>query len=95
MARLNWTPQAKQDLIAIAEYIAQDSNKYAKIQVQRLRNRARQLVKFPESGRIVPELEDPEIRELILGNYRIVYRLVSKDRVDVLTIHHSARTLNL
>ena len=64
MAKLNWTPQAKNDLIAIAEYIAQDSQKYAKVQIQRLRTRAQQLSKFPELGRMVPEIEDEEVREI-------------------------------
>ncbi len=95
MAQLNWTTQAKNDLISIAEYIAQDSRKYARIQIQRIRERARQLRKHPNSGRIVPELENPRIRELILGNYRIIYCMVSDERVDILTVHHSARLLNL
>jgi len=55
MVKLNWTPQAKHDLIAIAEYIAQDSKKYARIQIQRLRDRTRQLSNFPESGRVLPK----------------------------------------
>ncbi|MFT7036792.1 MAG: toxin ParE1/3/4 [Cyclobacteriaceae bacterium] len=65
MAKLNWNPQAKDDLIGIAEYIAQDSKKYARIQIQRLRDRTRQLSKFSESGRVVPELEDPDVREVV------------------------------
>lgn len=47
MAQLNWTIQAKNDLISIAEFIAQNSTKYAKIQVQRIRERARQIPKYP------------------------------------------------
>ncbi|MEQ8475653.1 type II toxin-antitoxin system RelE/ParE family toxin [Fulvivirga sp.] len=95
MAKLNWTNQAKNDLIAIAEYIAQDSKKYARIQIQRIRSRAKQIIPLPESGRVVPELGDDSIRELILGNYRIIYHIKSKDRVDILTVHHSAKILKL
>ncbi|MES4785391.1 MAG: type II toxin-antitoxin system RelE/ParE family toxin [Nitrospiraceae bacterium] len=47
----------------------------------------------PESGRIVPETNDPNFREVILGNYRLIYRLRSGD-VQILTVHHGARKLN-
>ena len=93
MVKLNWTPQAKHDLIAIAECIAQDSKKYARIQIQRLRDRTRQLSNFPESGRVVPEFEDIQVREVISSNYRIIYRLIPEERIDILTIHHSSRRL--
>ena len=83
MAKLNWTPQSRNDLIAIAEFIALDSSKFARIQIQRIRYRAKQASKFPNSGRVVPEMDDESIRELIIGNYRIIYRIVSKSRIDI------------
>ena len=95
MVKLNWTNQAKNDLVSIAEYIAQDSVKYAKIQIRRIRERAKQVINNPQSGRIVPELANPKIREVILGNYRIIYVLVDDERVDIITIHHSARILKI
>lgn len=95
MVKINWTTQAKNDLISIAEFIGQNSRKYARIQIQRIRERTIQLKEHPNSGRVVPELENPRIRELILGNYRIIYCLVSDERVDILTVHHSAQLLNL
>jgi addiction module RelE/StbE family toxin len=95
MAKLNWTSQSKNDLISIAEFIAQDSRKFARIQVQRIRERARQIAKYPESGRIVPELNNPKIREVIIGNYRIIYVLPTDERIDILTVHHSARRLRI
>ena len=51
------------------------------------------LAPFPQSGRIVPEMNDPMIREIPLGNYRIVYR-VRGERVDVLAVYHGARLLD-
>jgi toxin ParE1/3/4 len=51
------------------------------------------LADFPNSGRVVPELKDPAIREIIFGNYRIVYR-VKGDLVEVLTVYHGARLLD-
>jgi len=93
MVELNWTLGAIDDLDAIATYIANDSPKYAAIQVQKIRERARQITIFPRSGRIVPELEDESIRELIEGSYRLIYKIVSDDCIDVLTVHHSSRLL--
>lgn len=95
MVKVSWTTQAKNDLISIAEFIGQNSKKYARIQIQRIRERTTQLKEHPNSGREVPELEDTRIRELILGNYRIIYCIVSDERVDILTVHHSARLLDL
>jgi addiction module RelE/StbE family toxin len=93
MVRLNWTFQAKDDLKAIAEYISRDSKRYAKLQVIRLKNRTRILKTQVHSGNIVPEINQENIRELIEGNYRIIYKIVQDNRIDILTIHHSARDL--
>lgn len=49
---------------------------------------------FPHSGRIVPEVADPMIREVIQGSYRIVYRLI-REEVHILTVHHAARLFHL
>ena len=89
MVQINWTLQAKKDLKEIAEYISRDSKIYAKRQVLKIRNRTFILRSQPQSGRIVPELQEEIIRELLEGNYR----LVSNNRIDILTIHHSARDL--
>jgi toxin ParE1/3/4 len=62
--------------------------------VKRIRAKAQLLRKFPSSGRTVPELQNRDIRELILGNFRIIYKTISNKRIDVLTVHHSARLLH-
>lgn len=95
MARLNWTLQAETDLKNIYEYIAMDSTKYASIHINRIRVRAGALKRQPRLGRVVPEMGIDDIRELIFGNYRIIYRIVNPDRIDVITIYHSARILRL
>jgi plasmid stabilization system protein ParE len=59
------------DLKAINDFISLDSKFYAARFINRLIQRVDQLVLFPDSGRIVPEKNNPEIRELIEGNYRI------------------------
>jgi addiction module RelE/StbE family toxin len=94
MVKINWTPQSKNDLVSIAEFIAQDSTKYAKIHIKRIREGVRQLSNFPNSGRIVSELDNPRIREVVLGNYRIIYLLVTDERIDILTVHHASKPLN-
>ncbi len=91
MVRINWTFQAKEDLKNIAEYISNDSKRYAKLQVLRLKNKTGILKSHIRIGRIVPETNIENIRELIEGNYRIIYKIVSQEQVDILTIHHSAR----
>jgi plasmid stabilization system protein ParE len=93
MVQINWTLQANDDLKAIAEYIKLDSLRYAKLQVIRIKSRTHILKSHPNAGRTVPEIENEQIRELIEGSYRIIYKVVSNNKVDILTIHHSARDL--
>jgi len=93
MVRVNWTFQAKDDLKNIAEYISIDSKRYAKLQVTRLKIRTRILKNQTRSGKIVPEINQENIRELIEGSYRIIYKIVQENQIDILTIHHSARDL--
>jgi addiction module RelE/StbE family toxin len=95
MVKIVWTEQALNDLVNIAEFIRRDSEKYARITVRKLRERVWQLKLFPYSGRELTELDNKETREIILGNYRIIYKIISSQQIDVLTIHHSARQLKL
>jgi plasmid stabilization system protein ParE len=95
MARLNWTDQAFLDLVNIADFIAKDSVWYSKITVTRIRVASNQLKKYPLIGRAVPEKAKGNIRELIHGNYRILYCFVSSDQIDILPVHHSANRLDL
>lgn len=83
--KLFWTETAKQDLIAIRQYISADNPTAAKRWVDRLRQRVRNSRHAPLSGRMVPELEREDIWELIEGNYRIVYQVLD-DRIVVLTV---------
>ncbi len=93
MAQVRWTPQAADDLDAIAEFIARDSPHYAGLFVADVLQVVDRLADFPESGRIVPEIGEKSIREVILGSYRIIYRRRS-EVVEVLTVHHGARLLD-
>ncbi|MCF6360181.1 MAG: type II toxin-antitoxin system RelE/ParE family toxin [Cyclobacteriaceae bacterium] len=93
MAKVVWTDSAIYDLNDIGEYISKDSVKYAEITVERLFNAVDILEKYPDAGKMVPELGDKLIRELIRGSYRIVYRKKNDKRIDILIVHNSARML--
>ncbi len=93
MAEIIWTPFALEDLQTIHAYIAQDSLYYANRFIDKLIDKVDMLWEHPEAGRIVPEFENELIRELIEGNYRIIYRITSFDEIGIVRIHHSARLL--
>ena len=84
---VEWTATALAHLTAIRAYIAQTSELYAERMVQRILNRAPQLAAFPDSGRMVPEYGRPEIREVLEGPYRVIYRRTAQ-RVAVLAVVH-------
>lgn len=94
MVQLKWTMIALEDLKEIFQFISRDSKRYAKIQVVKLRARTKTLKTYPFAGRVVPEFTDSRFREIIEGNYRIIYKIVSSDQIDIITIHHAARDLS-
>jgi len=94
MVEIIWTSSALTDLNEIGEFIALDSPKYAEITVNKIYSRVGILPKSPRIGRIVPEIQDDNVRELIEGNYRIIYEL-APNTIYILTIHHSSRMLRV
>lgn len=90
--RVHWTDTAIEHLLAIYERIAQDAPLYAQRVMDRLTKRSEQIAEFPESGRVVPEYEAPDIREVIERPYRIIYR-IKTDQIDVLAVVHGAQLL--
>jgi toxin ParE1/3/4 len=87
---IRWSPQAVRDVEGIRDYIAQDSPHYAQLTVDRIIKSVERLRAFPRSGRMVPEREDPEIREVIVGPFRVVYRHRSNE-VDIATVFRGTR----
>ena len=85
-----WTETAIHQLQAIREYIDQTSPEYARRMVDRLTRRSKQIGAFPLSGRVVPEFENNQIREVREGSYRIIY-YVKADQIDVLAVVHTSR----
>ncbi len=87
-----WTNEAVSDLEAIAEYIARDSAAYAAAVVRELLDAGNSLDKLSQRGRIVPETRMTNIRELIVREYRLIYR-VERVRIVIVTIVHGRRDL--
>ena len=88
--RIVWSAAALRDLQGIHDFIAQNSPRYATVTAARLVAAVDRLREFPESGRIVPELRDPAVREVIHGSYRIVYELRA-GAAEVLTVFRASR----
>jgi len=93
MVQINWSLQAKEDLKDIAYYISKDSKRYAKRQVKKIKDHVKILNPHLRAGKMTPEFENPKVRELVEGNYRIIYYIANENRVDILTVHHGARDL--
>jgi len=92
MARITWTALAIEDLKNIYNYILNDSKIYADRIVEKIMARVDQLAYFPRAGRVVPEFENESLRELIEGNYRIIYKLTAH-KISIIRIHHAARLM--
>ncbi len=90
MTELIWSPQSLRDLEAIRAYIAVDSPRYADLMVRRVVAAVERLKAFPESGRMVPERNSPDIREVIVGRYRVVYRR-KVGTVEIATVFRGSR----
>ena len=92
--RVVWTQNALADLRAIKDFISRDSARYAHLQVDRIRSAASRLSRFPNSGRTVPEFPDQAWREVLTGNYRLIYRIdVEGQRALVLAVVHGMQIL--
>jgi plasmid stabilization system protein ParE len=87
-----WTETAWCDLEHIADYIATDSPGYAAAFVSRIRDQASSLAALSLRGRMVPELGEPAVRELLVGNYRLIYEVHEKTTY-ILGLIHGARDL--
>lgn len=91
MVRIIWTQLAKNELEEIYKFISQDSTLYAKRQVNRIRSRTKTLKKSKYLGKMVTEIGIPVVRELIEGNYRIIYKILRENEIAILSVHHSSR----
>lgn len=88
-----WSPLADEQVDEAVAYIAADDRTAALAWLEQLLERVRSLARFPDSGRIVPELQRDEMRELLVGSYRVIYRRKA-DLVEIAAIRHGARQLD-
>lgn len=90
-----WTNPALQNLLEVARYIQADNPAAAKKLVKKIKTKVSRLRQFPNSGRIVPEYPTSGLREVIVDEYRIIYRVLPhKSTVQILTVRHGARPLD-
>ncbi len=87
-----WTETAVNHLSSIYSYISQNSSQYAQRLVEKLTHRSEQIAKFPLSGRIVPEFETEQIREVIEASYRIIY-YIKPDQIEIIAVVHGSQQL--
>jgi toxin ParE1/3/4 len=93
MVKVIWTARSLKDLEEIAEYISKDSFRYAMLTLEKLIETSELIGNNQLIGRIVPEIKQKDIREIITGSYRIIYQITSKAHINILTVHHSSRLL--
>lgn len=94
--KIKWTIRALDDLHDIYEFIAKDSKRYAQIQIEDIQNAALNLTSFPLMGRIVPEFPHLSYREILVGNYRVIYRLEEEQGlVIIMAVAHGRQLLKI
>jgi len=90
--KIVWTLRSREDLRDIATFIAKENPQAALKLGDLIFARVDTLEKFPELGRVVPERNQPNIREIVVKNYRLVYRLRQKEKIlEILRVWHGAR----
>ena len=90
--KIIWSPLAIERASEIAEYIAQDKPSAAEKWINTVFSKVEQLKSSPEIGRVVPEIRNDQFRDLIYGNYRIIYH-IEKTQISILTIRHGKQIL--
>ncbi|KPK93465.1 plasmid stabilization protein [bacterium SM23_31] len=90
--KIIWSPLAIDRVMEIASYIAKDDSLASEKWVYSLFKKVKRLEKFPDSGRVVPETKRTDIREIVFGNYRIIYR-IEEAKVSILTVRHGKQIL--
>lgn len=88
-----WSERARLDLLEIGDFIARDRPQAAATWVGKILDAAQRTALFTSSGRVVPEIDRSDIREVILDNYRIVYQL-GETTIIILTVFESHRSID-
>lgn len=92
MKKIVWTQSAARDLRRIFDYIAADSEVCARAMIDEIFESIERLPFFPKSGRVVPEVRNEHIREIIIGSYRLIYD-IKNEAIRILVVIHGAKIL--
>lgn len=87
-----WSPLSINRINEIADFISKDNPEAAKRWIDDLFIKVEQIEEFPLGGRVVPEIGRKDIREILFGNYRIIYRTL-QNKITILTVRHSKQSL--
>ncbi len=90
--RIVWSPLVIDRASEIANYIARDKPSAAMKWIDSIFSKVEHLKTSPEIGRIVPEINNGQFREILYGNYRIIYR-IEKKQISILTVRHGKQIL--
>ncbi len=82
--------RAQEDLIEIAEYWGRFSVKSVRIHLDKIYQKIELLKTFPRLGKVYQDLDNPNVREISAGAYRVFYHIVSAQKIHILAVHHSA-----
>ena len=91
MVQINWTDDAKLDLKNIYEFISKESEYYAELTVFKIISKTELLNNNVNIGKVIKEKQNPFFRELLYKQYRIMYKVLGDQQVDILNIFHSSR----
>ena len=92
--KVQWTRVAFRRLEEIYAYIEKDSPNNAVRWAEKLLKKIEGVKDFPKAGRAVPELESVNVREIVYGNYRIIYK-IKDETAYIMTIRHFKQILPL
>ncbi len=91
--QVKWSPEAIDDLESIRDYINRDSQNYASIVISKIFDSLAQIKEFPSSGRIVPEINNDNFREIFIYSYRIIYQ-INLNNLTIIAIIHAKQQFN-
>ncbi|MBL9013211.1 MAG: type II toxin-antitoxin system RelE/ParE family toxin [Myxococcales bacterium] len=92
--KASWTEGAELELYEIGDYIAADNVEAAVAWIERLRARADAVARMPRSGRVVPELDVEDLREVFVGTYRLIYRVIPGG-IEVMSVFEGSKQLRV
>ena len=94
MVKITWSKQAIEDIYRIQVYYSSFSEKFSENLVDQIFEKENSIIEYPEIGRIVPEINNKNIGEIIFRNFRIIYVIFDLQRISILTVHESSRPLS-